>query len=72
MVMIQAAITLRATPQRTAEARRAVPKPMMDPVIVGVVETGMPSQRPQAWSMTIPSISLATSSNESVMRSRCL
>ena len=43
MVMIQAAITLRETPQRTTEARRAVPAPMMDPVMVWVVDTGMPS-----------------------------
>jgi hypothetical protein len=35
---------LRATPQRTAAARRAAPTPTIDPVIVCVVETGMPSQ----------------------------
>src|SRR3982750_1296998 len=44
MVMNQAMMMLPATPQRTAEARRAAPTPMMQPVIVCVVETGMPSQ----------------------------
>ena len=43
MVMNHAMITFCATPQRTAEARRAVPAPMIEPVIVWVVETGMPS-----------------------------
>ena len=33
---------LPATPQRTAEARRAAPTPMIAPVMVWVVETGMP------------------------------
>ena len=43
MVMTQAIITLPATPHRTADARRAVPAPMMQPVMVCVVDTGMPS-----------------------------
>ena len=43
MVMTQAVTTLRATPQRTAEARRATPAPMTQPVMVWVVDTGMPS-----------------------------
>ena len=34
---------LPAIPQRTADARRAAPTPMIAPVIVCVVETGMPS-----------------------------
>ena len=42
--MIQAMTMLLATPQRTAETRRAAPTPMMAPVMVWVVETGMPSQ----------------------------
>ena len=33
-----------ATFQRTAETRRAAPTPMIAPVMVCVVETGMPSQ----------------------------
>src|SRR3954462_2034944 len=42
IVMTQA-ITIRcATFQRTAEARRAAPTPTIAPVIVWVVETGMP------------------------------
>lgn len=43
MVMTHAVTTLRATPQRTAEARRAVPAPMIAPVMVCVVDTGIPS-----------------------------
>ena len=42
--MNQAMTMLPATPQRTAEARRAAPTPMIEPVMVWVVETGMPSQ----------------------------
>ena len=42
MVMIQASTMLCVTFQRTAETRRAAPTPMMQPVIVCVVETGMP------------------------------
>ena len=41
-VNIHAVSRLLATPQRTAEARRAVPAPMTAPVIVCVVDTGMP------------------------------
>src|ERR1041384_8582735 len=44
MVMIQAMTMLEATFQRTAETLRAAPTPTIDPVIVCVVETGMPSQ----------------------------
>ena len=43
IVKIQAQTMLPATPQRTAEARRAEPTPTMAPVMVCVVETGMPS-----------------------------
>lgn len=35
---------LPATFQRTAETLRAAPTPTIEPVIVWVVETGMPSQ----------------------------
>ena len=38
----QAATMLPATPQRTARARCAAPTPTIAPVIVCVVETGMP------------------------------
>ncbi len=41
--MIHATTTLPATPQRTDEVRRAVPAPMMQPVMVCVVETGIPN-----------------------------
>ena len=40
----QAKTTLLATPQRTADARRATPAPMIAPVMVCVVETGIPAQ----------------------------
>ena len=43
MVISQAVITFSATCQRTADARRAAPAPMMQPVIVWVVDTGMPN-----------------------------
>ena len=44
MVIIHAKTTLRATPHRTADARRATPAPMIAPVIVCVVDTGIPAQ----------------------------
>ena len=43
IVKIQAQTMLPATPQRTAEALRTVPTPTIAPVIVCVVDTGMPS-----------------------------
>src|SRR5215203_1093700 len=43
MVRIQAQTTRPATPQRTADRRRVAPTPTMAPVIVCVVETGMPA-----------------------------
>src|SRR5678810_1296507 len=43
MVKIQAQTMLPASPQRTAAARRTEPTPTIAPVIVCVVETGMPS-----------------------------
>src|SRR3954454_14931629 len=43
-VITQATTMLLATPQRTAETRRAAPTPTMAPVIVCVVDTGTPSQ----------------------------
>ena len=42
-VTTQATTMLPATPQRTAEARRAAPTPMIAPVMVCVVDTGTPS-----------------------------
>src|SRR5215510_14622057 len=41
-VITQAQTTLLATPQRTAESRRVAPTPMIAPVIVCVVLTGIP------------------------------
>ena len=43
IVITQAMTMLPAMFQRTAETRRAEPTPTMAPVIVWVVETGMPS-----------------------------
>lgn len=42
MVRIQAYRTRPVSPHRTAENRLVVPTPMIEPVIVWVVETGMP------------------------------
>src|SRR5688572_11263580 len=43
IVKTHATTMLRATPQRTAERVCKLPTPIMDPVIVCVVDTGMPS-----------------------------
>ena len=43
MVSTQAQTIWPATPQRTAESRRVEPTPMIAPVIVCVVLTGMPN-----------------------------
>src|SRR4029453_1670925 len=43
MVSTQAHTTRPATPQRTADSRRAAPTPTMAPVMVWVVDTGMPA-----------------------------
>jgi hypothetical protein len=42
MVRTQAHTMRPATPQRTADRRRVAPTPTMAPVMVWVVETGMP------------------------------
>jgi hypothetical protein len=42
MVRIQAQSRLPATPQRTADTDCAAPTPTMEPVMVCVVDTGMP------------------------------
>src|SRR4029434_6943930 len=42
MVRIQAQTMRPATPQRTADRRRVAPTPTIAPVMVWVVETGMP------------------------------
>ena len=43
MVTIQAQTTRPATPQRTADSRRLEPTPTIAPVMVCVVDTGMPA-----------------------------
>ncbi len=42
MVMIHAQIMLMVSPQRTADKRLVKPTPIIEPVIVCVVDTGMP------------------------------
>ena len=44
MVMIQAQTILRVTPHLTAVTRRVAPTPIMAPVMVWVVLTGIPPQ----------------------------
>ena len=51
MVMTQAIATSPAMPQRTADARRAAPAPITQPVTVCVVDTGIP-RKEAAKSMT--------------------
>lgn len=43
MVNIHAQSKFMVTPQRTADSRLVAPTPMIEPVIVWVVETGMPN-----------------------------
>jgi hypothetical protein len=58
MVMIHPVTTFPAAPQRTAVARRAVRAPITAPVIVCVVETGMPSHDAEKRMIEPPSESL--------------
>lgn len=62
MVKIQAQIKLMVTPQRTAETLFTTPTPTIDPVMVCVVETGIPkcSVIPK---VTAPAPSAATPSS---------
>ena len=50
------------TPQRTAEIRFVTPTPIIDPVIVCVVETGIPMCS-VTYKATAPAVSAATPSN---------
>ena len=58
IVINQAQTTLLATPQRTAESRRVAPTPMIAPVIVCVVLTGIPP-RIAKKSVRAPAVSAA-------------
>src|ERR1700677_4879363 len=62
MVSTQAQSKLMVTPQRTAESRRVAPAPMIDPVIVCVVLTGIPNLSDRNRVMA-PAVSAATPSN---------
>jgi hypothetical protein len=44
IVIIQAQTRLMVTPHRTAERRFSIPTPIMDPVMVCVVDTGIPRE----------------------------
>src|SRR5262245_17407899 len=59
MVTTQAHTTRPATPHRTADSRRAAPTPTIPPVIVWVVDTGMPAAE-VANSVTAAADSAAT------------
>src|SRR5665213_1070143 len=59
MVRIQAVTISLATDQRTADTFFAAPTPMIEPVMVCVVDTGMP-RLVAANSMTEPAVSAHT------------
>src|SRR5690606_1712973 len=50
------------TPQRTADTRFVIPTPIIDPVMVCVVETGIPMCS-VTYKATAPAVSAATPSN---------
>ena len=58
MVRTHAQTMRPATPQRTAESRRVEPTPTMAPVMVWVVETGMPNELARN-SVAAPAVSAA-------------
>src|SRR5690606_14393534 len=63
MVSIQAQSSLMVTPQRTADTRLVAPTPMILPVMVCVVETGIPKNSDK-YSVIAPEVSAATPSRE--------
>ena len=62
IVSIQATIKLRVTPQRTAERRLTAPTPIIEPVIVCVVLTGI-FNISVMYSVIAPAVSAATPSS---------
>src|SRR3982750_1638922 len=58
-VKIQAPTMLPATPQRTADSRLVAPTPMIDDVIVCVVEIGAPNVMPATYRMDAAVVSAA-------------
>src|SRR5437867_4195753 len=58
IVRIHAQTMLPATPQRTAERREVAPTPTIAPVIVCVVDTGIPPTD-EAMIVTAPAVSAA-------------
>src|SRR5690606_36585364 len=63
MVSIQAHRSLIVTPQRTADTRLVAPTPMILPVIVCVVETGIPKCS-DTYKVIAPAVSALTPSSE--------
>src|SRR5690606_10669290 len=63
MVSTQAQSSLMVTPQRTADTRFVAPTPIILPVMVCVVETGIPKCS-ETYSVTAPDVSAATPSSE--------
>src|SRR5690606_40622681 len=63
MVNIQAHSRLMVTPQRTADTLLVTPTPIIDPVIVCVVDTGIPICS-DAYNVMAPAVSAATPSRE--------
>src|SRR4051812_39111583 len=61
MVRIHAHIRLTVTPQRTAERRLVAPTPIIEPVMVCVVLTGIPRDSVR-YSVIAPAVSAATPS----------
>src|SRR5690606_28993192 len=62
MVKIHAHNNEIVTPQRTADTRLVIPTPIIDPVMVCVVETGIPKCS-VTYKATAPAVSAATPSN---------
>src|SRR5690554_1857261 len=50
------------TPQRTADTRLVIPTPIIEPVLLWVVETGIPKSS-ETYNETAPAVSAATPSN---------
>src|SRR5690606_5757145 len=62
MVKIHAHNKDMVTPQRTADTRLVIPTPIIEPVMVCVVETGIPMCS-VTYKATAPAVSAATPSN---------
>ena len=70
MVRIHAQTMLPASPQRTAESLCAEPTPTMAPVMVWVVDTGMPASEAKV-SVMAPPVSAQKPPTGLILVSRC-